>query len=310
MQSMALLSRGSLRNFNIPASFVLILFLVILSQNVKAHAEIMVKEHSFTNSPQLISPLATKSKNHIRLLAKAKFMNDCYAEAGVQASFIDLANRESNRVTQRIILLHQKVPAEGCPDMYSPAYLSIEILSKADERLDSIILLDHSGREGDSAPLPPPTSIPISDSSESNIKHEKFHSIIAQPLGGESPRIPTLSSVQIKSISRVPHLKYTVEITMSSSVHLKKPTQLSVWRYETRIGSGEPKEPPVIDWLVIQFAPCSQDSGKTKMETKETNFQITLEGARGFSRLMGLVNPIANQPAKNSKFPFNFFKIQ
>ena len=290
--------------FNFAAGPILAIVGPFLPWSVMAQDIVQIREHSFTNSPFLIAPKVFRHKGDLILVADARFMNDCLATAGLDASFVDL-----QKMKERVFFFRQRVSQAGCPDMYSPTIRAIEVFAKQANKIKKIHLLDHVTLGKSSDVVAPPVSLQVSDQIQ---KHNvAFHHLRVEAYPASNVRlgIPTLSTVQMVDVSDVSDRQtifYTVEFTLPTPTGYIAEDIFMVRRYETRIGADE--KSPVIDWIVILWKQNLPDIGTLGTKEKST-LSVTLEAAAAPPRQLGIVNPISSHAYKSEGPPFAFFRI-
>jgi hypothetical protein len=116
---------------------------VVATCEAKEAVRVPIAEvQSFANSPLPVSVRVVKRQTGVRLLLDAQFTNSCLADAGVSVKFADLLTPTVPRT--RILVLQQRHPPEGCPDIYQPAMRAIAVDIKESAQVEQVALLDGS----------------------------------------------------------------------------------------------------------------------------------------------------------------------
>lgn len=266
----------------------------------KAAETMDVTSYSFTNSPLLIAPKACRANDRLHVVAQARFVNDCYADAGIDASYIDLGDSVSG--IHRVLILQQRVDPEGCPDIFMPEVRPVMVVARAAEFVQNVYVLDHVARQEAGDLMPPPVPLPVSSSS-GDCENEALV-VRASPLAGFTGRVPSLASARILSVTEERMVWYAVELVASVPKGRPLGESLAGWRFETRIGVSESESVPVTDWLLI----LPKHGVRFDGERAPATFQIELVGAGDVDRRLGLLNPLAGR--ERERKPFAFFHVR
>ncbi len=253
-----------------------------------AEENLDVKTYSLTNSPLLINPQGFQGNNQLFVKAHVRFVNDCYADAGVDVTYIDLPVYGSKDV-QRLLILKQKINPEGCYDIYHPVVRPFKIFSKALPTINNFMLIDHVIGT-DRKLIPPPVSLQVTRQGNIPCDTDEETAQEAFPPKGSTGKIPELSAAHITSINIDDLVRYTFEAKVPVSKGKTVGEAFSVWRFETRFGVEEHLESQITDWLFL--LPKFQEKSGTTLESKV--FHIEIEGAKGAARRLGIVNPLSS----------------
>lgn len=286
---------------------VLLILLVCLCSSKAAKANTIevteLEEYSFANSPLLLNPVAYQNVDHLCIATDAKFMNSCYADAGVDALFVDLPATDTQKL-QRVIITKQKINPEGCPDIFQPVVRPFTIVTKAVLPVSKLIFIDHIAKDKLQI-IPPPVSIQIGPKPYLD-KSEKRTESVAFSLDGLYGEVPIVKEARVASVSVDNLVNYLLEIYLPVLTGKDVGKNFKVWRYETRFSVEGREQSSVTDWILIL---PKYKGFENRMETKDTHTLLKLKGAKGAVRRVGLINPLSETKLKTGENSFLFLDV-
>jgi hypothetical protein len=249
----------------------------------------ILHELSFTNGPEILSPQLRRGRTDLWLRFDARFANDCLADAGVEATWLDRPEARA-----RLLWLVPRTPPEGCPELFRPVTRPLWIRLTGSPAPPRLILLDAGYRaEGLGA-----------------LQAAELRAEAAEAIGGEPPAeqvvrasdlresayVPTLAAWQAEPEGAARGSLRALRITFEALIPRScADRELATTIRESRTGVSDAENAPVLDWLIATL-PDARDCRGEPIERRR--IFLRREVAAGYRRRAILLNPVAPRPAE------------
>lgn len=253
-------------------------------------------ERSLTNEPALSQARFVAARDRWRLLLDARFGNDCLADAGAAAGYVDLPPPSGGPARSRLLLVRQTPSPEGCPDIYQPVTRKLAVAMPPGDAIAHLLVMDLEQPEGEAGSELRLGIFAVADAGDSGEPSGAAATVPAAPLYGGS-ELPVLSDVVV-SHGQAGRGERRYEVTFLARFpdrcHARRGLAAEI--VESRTGVSDASGAAVVEWLFVapgEGEPCTGAAGPPVT----VRYAIVRERRGDYARTLVVVNPTTAAPA-------------
>ena len=270
--------------------YAVLALLIACAEPAAAVNTVSTSKASFANNPEISSAGLRKTASGWFLTFDATFANDCFAEKGLTAAFVDRG--VPGRPARRFVLAKQNPAPEGCPEIYMPVTEKIAADLGSVTGINEVTLLDYFQPDKSANGIFHVRTFAVDASAEGSDLESERKRVSLEPL------FPNAALGEIRNLKVAGNFSddrrsyvYSVDFEYSYAGPCQAETATEIEVIEGRVGVTENEKAPVVDWLFVVTRDSEPCSASTTTETA-TRFGFSREIRIDYPRILAVVNPM------------------